>query len=148
MQKIPADEYEVILGSCTIKNCGQVLMYRDKGEILRLRDGKDLKLLIDCTVKGSDGHTLVKIANNKPVFISENLVYVNLEDGIVVKDKDSENKIYLEFRQLGPRKVKVNGIFFINGVQIIATDEFLDIGGNRLSNYNAENCGAAIGIGP
>jgi hypothetical protein len=145
MQKQPAETYKVILGSCTISNCGNVIQSRGKSELLRLRDGKDLKLLADCTVKNSNGNTIIKVANNKPVFISETLHYEELENGLIVKDKET-GKVYLEFRQLGPREVKVNGIFFINGVQITATDEFLGVGSNRLSNCTFDNCGSALGV--
>ena len=147
MQKQPAETYKVILGSNVISNCGQVLSYQGKGELLRLRDGKDMKLLVDCAVKDSSGHTLAKIANNKPVFVSGSCLIDEFDDGLIVKDKDSGD-VYLEFRQLGPRELKVNGIFFINGVRLIATDDFLDVGGMRLSHCSMDNCGSAIGIGP
>lgn len=146
MQKQPAETYDLLIGGNTVKNCGQVITYRGKNELLRLRDGKDSKLLVDCTVKDSSNHTIIKLANNKPVFIHESLNYEELENGIIVKDKNSE-AVYLEFRQLGPREIKVNGIFFVNGIPITATDEFLDVGGMRISGSIFEGAGSFFGIG-
>jgi len=145
--KLPAQVYKVILGSNVINNCRNIVRWNGKEQIFRFRDGKDMKLLVDCAVKDSDNHTIIQIASNKIVHIDNSIVsYEYLENGIIVKDKISA-ATYLEFLRLGEREVKINGIFHVNGVKIEATDEGLDINGLKFGNCVFDNCGGLIDLG-
>jgi hypothetical protein len=47
---------------------------------------------------------------------------------------------------IAPRKFKLNGIFFLPGFKIVATDDYLEINTNRIINSTFKNCSAAIGL--
>jgi len=68
------------------------------------------------------------------------------DDGIRVINEITGD-IWLEFAYVSPRKFKLNGIFFLPGYEILATDEYLQINTNRISNCTFKNCSAAIGLG-
>jgi hypothetical protein len=53
----------------------------------------------------------------------------------------------LDFEEIGPKKFKLNGIFYIPGFRIVATDSYLEINTNKFVGCTFENCSAAIGLG-
>lgn len=60
---------------------------------------------------------------------------------------EATGEVWLEFLCIGPRQFKLNGIFFLPGYKIVATDDYLEINTNRISNCMFANCSAAIGLG-
>jgi len=149
MTKQRADKYELIFGSNRIVNCGSVIKIEGRGvnqEIIRLRRGGDGKLLLNCQVKDNAGNTLAKIHNSKPVHIDTNFECDVSEKHIIVREKKS-GEIYLEFQYLGGNRLKINGIFWIQGKKIIASDDGLQIGGILMKDNTFQSCGAAIGLG-
>ncbi len=65
--KVEAENYMVIFGSNQIMNCPKVIELKGKGinkQIIRFREGDDMKILFDCTVKDQKGKTVTKIANS------------------------------------------------------------------------------------
>jgi len=143
----PAKVYKVIFGSNVFENCPSIVTWEDKDIILRFRDGGDMKLLVECTVKDKDNNTIAKIANNKLQFAAEFLDFRVVDNGIILKDKKSDI-IYLEFRQLGEREVKINGLFYVKGNRIEATDGYLYVNTNKLIGNRFINCRTGIGLGP
>lgn len=147
--KVDTENYLVIFGSNQITDCGKVIEFAGKGfnkQILRFREGSDKKVLCDCTVKDQKGNTVAKIANNKIQHIMQGYKAEVTDNGIKVIN-ETTGDIWLEFVCIGPRKFKLNGIFFLPGYKIIATDDYLEINTNRISNCTFSNCSAAIGLG-
>ena len=146
--KIEAENYEVVFGSNLISECGRVIEIVGKGmnkQIIRFREGEDGKILFNCTVKDQEGETVAKVANSIIQHVMKGYQAEITDDGIKIINK-STGDIWLEFSYMSPRKFKLNGIFFLPGHKIIATDNYLEINTNRISNCTFKSCSAAIGI--
>ncbi len=146
--KIEAEKYEVIFGSNFISECPRVIKLIGKGinkQIMRFREGEDGKILFDCTVKDKKGNTVTRIANSLTQYVMKGYKTQITDDGIKVINKNTGD-IWLEFAFVSPRKFKLNGIFFLPGYKIVATDEYLEINTNRISNCKFSSCSAAIGL--
>jgi hypothetical protein len=147
--KIEAENYEVVFGSNLISECGRVIEIVGKGinkQIIRFREGEDGKILFNCTVKDQKGKTVAKVANSIIQYVRKGYEAKITGDGIKVVN-ESTGDIWLEFSYVSPRKFKLNGIFFLPGYKIIATDDYLEINKNRISNCTFKSCSAAIGLG-
>ena len=147
--KIEAENYEVIFGSNRILECKRVVEIAGKGinkQIIRFREGKDGTILFNCTVYDQEGRTVAKVANSIIQHVMEGYEANITKEGIKVINKITED-IWLEFVYLSPRKFKLNGIFFLPGYKIIATDDYLDINTNKFINGTFKNCSSAIGLG-
>jgi hypothetical protein len=68
------------------------------------------------------------------------------DEGIKVVN-ETTGDVWLEFVSIGPRRFKLNGIFFLSGFRIIATDRGLDVNSLVMVGNTFVNCGAAIGLG-
>ena len=148
--KNEALNYEVIFGSNRILNCGRVVEIVGKGinkQFVRFREGEDRKILFECTVTDEKGETVAKIANSRIQHIVPGYKTEISDEGIkVVNEKSGE--VWLEFVSIGPRRFKLNGIFFLPGFRIIATDEGMNVNSNIFAGNTFVNCAAAIGLGP
>lgn len=147
--KIEAENYEVVFGSNLISECGRVIEIVSKGinkQIIRFREGENGKIMFNCTVKNQEGKTVAKVANSIIQHAMKGYEAQITDDGIKVID-ESTGDIWLEFVYISPRKFKLNGIFFLPGYKIIATDDYLEINTNRISNCTFKSCSAAIGLG-
>jgi len=147
--KIEAENYEVVFGSNLISECGRAIEIVGKGinkQIIRFREGEDGKILFNCTVKDKEGKTVAKVANSIVQHVMKGYEAKISNDGIKVIN-ESTGDIWLEFAYISPRKFKLNGIFFLPGYKIIATDDYLEINTNRISNCTFKSCSAAIGLG-
>lgn len=146
--KIESKNYEIIFGSNLISKCGKVIELAGKGinkQIIRFREGEDGKILFDCIIKNKEGNTVARIANSLTQYIMEGYEAQIIEDGIKIINKKTGD-IWLEFAYIGPRKFKLNGIFFLPGYKIVATDKYLKINTNEISNCIFSSCSAAIGL--
>jgi hypothetical protein len=146
--KDEAEIFEVNFGSNTIKNCGSVLKIIGKGfnkQIIRFRVGEDGGILFNCSVKDESGITCVKVANSKIQFVRQGYKADVLANMIKVW-KESTGTVLLEFVQTEPRKFKLNGIFYVPGIRIMATDASLDVNGKRIIGNTFDSCSAAIGL--
>ncbi len=59
-----AENYEVVFGSNLISQCSSVLKIVGRGinkQIMRFREGRDGKILFNCTVKNQDGRTVARV---------------------------------------------------------------------------------------
>jgi hypothetical protein len=61
---------------------------------------------------------------------------------------ETTGDVWLEFVSIDSRRFKLNGIFFLPGFRIIATDRGLDVNSNLIVGNTFMNCAAAIGLGP
>jgi len=146
--KIEAKNYEVIFGSNLISKCGKVIKLAGKGinkQIIRFREGEDGKILFDCTINDQEGNTVAKIANSLNQYVTQGYETQITDDGIKVIEKNTGD-IWLEFAYMSPRKFKLNGIFFLPGYKIVATDDYLKINTNKIANCVFSSCSAAIGL--
>ena len=149
MGKRNASEYELVFGTNRILNCGSVVKIQGKGvnqEIIRLRIGSDGKLMVNCQVKDEYGNTIAKIHNNTFVHVNEAYEGISTENGLLVLHSETGEK-YLDFEHLGGKKINVNGIFWVAGRKIIATDEGLKLNGITMKNNTFDSCGSAIALG-
>lgn len=146
--KIEAENYEVIFGSNLISKCGRVIELVGKGinkQIIRFREGEDGKILFDCTVKDQEGNTVARIANSLTQYVMERYEAQITDEWIKIINKTTGD-IWLEFDYVSPRKFKLNGIFFLPGHKIVATDDYLKINTNKIANCVFSSCSAAIGL--
>ena len=147
--KIEAENYEVIFGSNRILECKRVVEIVGKGvnkQIIRFREGEDGRILFNCNVNDQEGRTVAKVANSIIQHVMEGYEANITNEGIKVINKITGD-IWLEFVYLSPRKFKLNGIFFLPGYKIIATDDYLEINTNKISNCTFKNCSSVIGLG-
>jgi len=146
--KIEAENCEVMFGSNRILECKRVVEIVGKGinkQIIRFREGEDGTILFNCTVNDQEGRTVAKIANSIVQHVMEGYEANITNEGIKVINK-ATGDIWLEFVYLSSRKFKLNGIFFLPGYKIIATDDYLEINTNKISNCTFKNCSSAIGL--
>jgi ligand-binding sensor domain-containing protein len=150
--KIEAENYEVVFGSNQVLKCGKVIELTGKGinkQIIRFREGEDGKIVFNCTIADQDGQTVAKIANCLVQHIKPGYRVDTSDKGIKVLN-ESTGEVWLEFVHIGSRKFKLNGIFFLPGFKIVATDNYLEINKIntiRMSNNTFESCSVAIGLG-
>ena len=147
--KVEAENYTVIFGSNQTTNCGKVIELIGRGinkQIIRFREGVDKKTLYDCTVKNQERKTVAKIANSKVQHVMKGYKTEITDAGVKIVH-EATGDIWLEFVCIGPKKFKLNGIFFLPGYKIVATDDYLEINTNRISNCTFMNCSTAIGLG-
>jgi len=147
--KVEAENYMVIFGSNQIMNCPKVIELKGKGinkQIIRFREGNDKKILFDCTVKDQKGETVTKIANSIVQHVMQGYKAEITDVGLKIVHEATKD-IWLEFVCIGPRKFKLNGIFFPPGYKIVATDDYLLINTSRISNSTFASFSAAIGLG-
>ncbi len=147
--KVEAENYMVIFGSNQITNCGKVIELVGKGinkQVIRFREGADKKILLDCIVKDQKGKTVTKIANSKVQHVMQGYKVEIIDAGVKIIHEATKD-VWLEFVCIGPRKFKLNGIFFLPGYKIVATDDYLEINTNRFSKNTFANCSSAIGLG-
>lgn len=147
--KVEAENYMLIFGSNQITECGKVIELKGRGinkQIMRFKEGTDKKVLFDCTVKDQKGETVTKIANSKVQHVMQGYKAEITATGVKVVHGNTGD-VWLEFVCIGPRKFKLNGIFFLPGYKIVATDDYLEINTNRLSKCTFSNCSTAIGLG-
>ncbi|MFH1072254.1 MAG: hypothetical protein V1743_02380 [Nanoarchaeota archaeon] len=139
--------YELIFGSNTIKQCYGAIEFVNKGQkqqILRFREGEG-KVLCTCAVRDIQGKTIVKIDNNIIQHLDDKYNAEITDESLIVTEITSNN-IVLEFKRIGNRKFKINGVFNAFGKIIVATDASLKIGSMTLSNNTFDNCSSAIGL--
>jgi len=149
MEKTPAEKYELTLGGNLIKDCGATVVFSGKGvhqELVRLRIGGDGKLLVNCKVRDEKGHTIASINNSKIVHVAQGYDSRSNDSSWLVYQR-ATGDVYFDMDYLAPSKIKVNGIFWIGGRKIIATDAGLLIGGALIQGCSFDSCGAAIGLG-
>jgi len=147
--KIEAENYTVVFGSNIISKCGRVIEIVGKGinkQIIRFLEGEDGKILFNCTVKDQEGKTIAKVANSIIQHVMKGYEAQIKDNGIKVIN-EATGDIWLEFAYISPRMFKLNGIFYLPGYKITATDDYLEINTNRISNCIFSSCSAAIGLG-
>jgi hypothetical protein len=148
MEKTPAEKYELTLGGVRIKDCGATVVFSGEGihhELVRLRTGGDGKLLVNCRVEDEKGHTIASIHNSKIVHVAPEYDTRSSESSWLVKHRET-SQVYFEMEHIAPGKIKVNGIFWIGGMKIVASDAGLNIGGTLIHGGTFDSCGAAIGL--
>ena len=148
MEKTPSEKYELTLGGNLIKDCGATVVFsgeRIHRELVRLRTGGDGKLLMNCRVKDEKGNTIASIHNSKIVHVAQEYDSRSTESTWLVKHRET-GQVYFEMEYLAPGKIKVNGIFWIGGGKIVASDAGLLIGGALIQGCTFDSCGAAIGL--
>jgi hypothetical protein len=149
MEKTPAEKYELVLGGNLIKDCGAAIEFRGKGirhELVRLRTGGGGKLLVNCRVEDEKGHTIASIHNSKIVHVAQEYDSRSTESSWLVKHRET-GQVYFEMEYLALAKMKVNGIFWIAGRKIVASDAGLLIGDRLIQGCTFDSSGAAIGLG-
>jgi len=147
--KYEAENYEVVFGSNLIQECGKVVELVGKGinkQIIRFRDGEDGKVLFNCSVNDENGKTIAKIANSKVQHLRQGFK-ASISANTIKVWNEATGEVWLEFEEIGPRKFKLNGIFYLPGYRIVANDDHLDVNGLRMSNNIFRNFSAAIGLG-
>jgi hypothetical protein len=146
--KTEAKNYTVIFGSNLIVNCGTVIKFAGRGikkQIIRFREGDDNKILFNCITKDQKGRTVAKIANSKVQYIMQGYKAEITDIGVKIVH-EATGDIWLEFVCIGPREFKLNGIFFLPGHKIVATDDYLEVNGSKFVKCSFSNCSAAIGL--
>jgi len=116
-------------------------------QLVRFREGEDGKILFECTVTDETNTTVAKIANSRVQHIAPGYKADISESGMKVMN-EATGDVWLEFVSIGPRCFKLNGIFFLPGYKVIATDRGLDVNSLLMVGNTFENCAAAIGLGP
>jgi hypothetical protein len=150
--KTEEEKFEVIFGSNRILNCGKVIEIIGKEihkQFIKFKEGEDGKILFSCNITDQDGQTVARIANSLVQHITPGYRVDTSDKGIRVLH-ESTDAVWLEFVYIGSRSFKLNGIFFLPGFKIVATDNYLEINKintTRMSNNTFESCSAAIGLG-
>ena len=117
--KAEAGNYEVIFGSNRILNCGRVVEVVGKGvnkQFIRFREGGDQKILFWCTVTDEKSDTVAKVANSRMQHTVPGYKAEISDSGIKVLNERTGD-VWLEFVSIGPRRFKLNGIFFSARIQ-------------------------------
>ena len=146
--KTDAENYEVLFGTNRILKCGRVVEIAEKGlnkQFARFREGEDRKILFECTVTDEKGDTVIKVANSRVQHAAPGYK-AEISDTAIKVVNEATGDVWLEFASIGPRSFKLNGIFFLPGYRIIATDRGLDVNSNVLVGNTFVNCAAAIGL--
>ena len=149
MVKSKTKNYELIFGSNLIHNCPGVINFAGKGinkQPIVFREGEDGKILLNCHVKDKQGNTVVKLHNSNPVHVNEEYD-INIEDKQILVTNKSSKDIWLDFSEIEPNVFKINGIFFLPGYEIVATDEYLRINGSYYSYCESHSSLNAFGLG-
>ena len=118
------ESYEVIFGSNKLNNCKGVF-YAVKTDIdeenITFSEGKDGKIVLNCTMKDEEGNIVAKIENSN-VNVGKDY---DLKEGNPITVTNKNGEVWLDFEKLGSNHFKLNGKFYILGHKIVATDETL-----------------------
>ena len=134
--KQKADLYNVTFGSNTHLSSNGIIRMKGK-ELLKLETGSDFQLLLTTEIRDQKGALLGKVARNSFVYVHPDyeqkvesrggslrrLLLVRKSDGFVVFEADVK----------GRNEIEINGIFHVEGVALVATKEYLQVGTNRIS---------------
>jgi hypothetical protein len=138
--------FNVRFGSNLHKNSGNIIRIKGKN-LIKLERGRDNKLLVSVELRGKNGELLAKIRRNAPVYLNKFLTIQRGLKYLKLIDKKSGG-ILFEMEQMEDETVKINGIFYVEGTAIIATDKGLYLpSGNIISNCTFENNKSDIIIG-
>jgi hypothetical protein len=139
--------YELVLGSNTIRNCDGIISFKGKNqEIIRFKESKEGKILVNCTLKDEYGEIVAELQNSAIAQIKDRYKKQVWEDDIRIINEFTGD-IWLEVSSIGPEKLKVNGIFFLPGFKIVATDDYLKINDSLTFSKNIfESCADILGV--
>jgi len=138
--------FNVRFGSNLHKNSGSII--RIKGEdLIKLERGPDNRLLVSVELRGKNGELLAKIRRNAAVSLNKSLTIHSRLNYLKLIDNKSGETLF-ETKQMDDGTVKINGVFYVGGIAIIATDKGLNLpNGNVISNCTFENNKSDIVIG-
>ena len=129
--------FNVRFGSNLHKNSGSII--RIKGEdLIKLERGPDNRLLVSVELRGKNGELLAKIRRNATVSLNKSLTIHRRLNYLKLIDKKSGETLF-ETEQMDDGTVKINGVFYVGGIAVIATDKSLRLpNGNVISNCTFE----------
>ena len=148
--KQKAETYTVTIGSNTHMNSNGILKVRGK-ELLKLERGFDDQLLLTTEVRDVAGKMIAKIWRNNPSYVNPNYQKQTTSKGTSLRKisilRKSDNNIIFEADVKGRSEIEINGTFNIQGIPIVATKDYLDVAGIRLSHSTFDSNGTDICIG-
>lgn len=141
-------EYTLDFGSNLIMNCHESVVVNGK-EFFRLRGrAGDDQLVVDFELRDEQGNLVAKIAKNNVVHARPGLTVHNQKDFSEVVDS-STGETLARIEEIGPRRVKVTGTFWFDGVRYVLKDDRIETGkGNRISGNTVIGGSAGITFGP
>lgn len=129
-----AEPYRINFGTNIFINTPNILVA--DGIPLITMAVKNNRLLVSATIYDKDGKILCLIRDNE--WVLENKFGLRKESTIdSLKVWDDKNRIILDVEAVSDRLIKLNGVFYKKGAEVIATDEGLKI----------NSVGTSIGLG-
>lgn len=144
--KVKSKNYEVVFGSNTIlNNDGNIdLLKGINQEPFKFKEDNNGDLVLSCTLRDQNGDTVVELSDSVLQHMNSDEYYIDLFENFDLVRIMLINKftgcIWLDFEEMGPNKIKLNGKFYVDGQKLVATDECLTINeGTRLSHNIKQN---------
>lgn len=138
----------MILGGNTILDSGSFVSVKrgdESRELVSWRVGSDNMPLVSTRVDDANGDLIAGITESRPLSVRKDCDVEVGPGRLKVKNKDT-GEVYFEYQYMDNKTVKLNGVFWLWGEKIVATDEGLFIRGNVLRNCTFDNVGQAIVI--
>jgi hypothetical protein len=137
---------KVNLGSNIIDNCDAALVVNGT-EVFWLRNREsDGRLISDFDVRDKSGNRIAKVSKNNVVYNAEGYEVHHLPRESFIRD--SKGRILIRVQEIGIDEIRISGEFWIDGYQVLITDNSLISGGITMSGNIVRGFGKAISIEP
>jgi len=135
---------KVILGDNIILDCDAALFVNGT-EVFRLRKREsDGRLMCDFDVRNKNGARIAKVANNNVVYAAEGYEVHQLPGESNIQDTDGQ--FLARVRETSHDEIRITGEYWVDGLQVLISDDGLRSGGNLLSGNTVMGFGKAISI--
>lgn len=137
---------KVNLGSNIIENCDAALVVNGT-EVFRLRHrNSDGRLICDLDVRDKNGTRIAKVAKNNVMYAADGYEVHHLPRESYIQD--SVGNILARVQEIGNDEIKITGEFWVDGHQVLISDDALVSGGITMSGNTVRGFGKAISIEP
>ena len=131
----------MIFGSNIILDTGSALTVDDgeyQKELVSWAIGSDGIPIVNAKLDDAEGNVVVGITGSRPFTLQKGHT-MDVGPGSFEIKNESTGEVLLEIRHLDENTVKVNGIFYIDGEKLEATDNGVTWKTNTISGNTSEN---------
>jgi hypothetical protein len=138
--------WTIILGGNQITECDAALVVNGV-EVFRLQRSTDKRLVVDFEVRDDQGSLVAKVSKNNVVFARPNVQVSHGTNFSEVLDSKTGH-VFTRVEEISPQTISVIGTFIVDGFRVVATKEFLQLGGITLRGCTISGFGKALQLGP
>ena len=151
-EKIKVERYNLNFGTNVIRDCNGTVVFRSEGkdkELFTLEKNANV-LLLSTEIRDENGILLAKLRRNSFVYSNEGfdakkmfLLQRRTPDTFILIRNEDNSELF-KAQIMDNTNVLVTGVFYAGKTKIVATDEKLLIGTNRLIGNQIDGFGCGL----